>query len=242
VPPLAEPRFEIRTWQEIRHLALMQEFHILSSPMKKLVAVVEDDGQLRDQLVEILGTAPDIECVGAYCSGEEALKKIPPQNLDVVLMDIKLPKMSGIQCVAQLKRLKPSLQIIMVTVYKDNDRIFKALKAGADGYLIKSNPPHQLLDAVRDVNSGGAPISSHIARKVIEHFHLLTPSAGGEESLSQREQQVLSLLASGFIYKEIGDQLGIGVTTVRTYVINICQKMQVRNRLEAIAKCRNDLA
>jgi DNA-binding NarL/FixJ family response regulator len=209
--------------------------------MTKSVAIVEDDSRLRDQLVEILNTAPDIKVVGAYSTGEEALKRIPEQHLDVVLMDIKLPKMSGIQCVAQLKRVSPGLRVIMVTVYKDNERIFKALKAGADGYLIKSNPPHQLLEAVRDVNSGGAPISSHIARKVIEHFHLLTPHNGEEENLTAREQQVLGLLASGFIYKEIGDQLGIGTTTVRTHVKNICQKMQVRNRLEAIAKSRNDL-
>lgn len=207
----------------------------------KLVAVVEDDRQLRDQLVEILSMAPDIRCVGAYQTGEEALKKIPSQALDVVLMDIKLPKMSGIQCVSLLKKLNPALQIIMVTVYKDNDCIFRALKAGADGYLVKSNPPQQLLEAVRDVNSGGAPISSHIARKVIEHFHLMTPSGNTEENLSPREQQVLSLLASGFLYKEIADQLEIGVTTVRTYVNNICQKMQVRNRLEAIAKSRREL-
>jgi DNA-binding NarL/FixJ family response regulator len=209
--------------------------------MTKSVAIVEDDSRLRDQLVEILNTAPDIKVVGAYATGEEALKKIPEQHLDVVLMDIKLPKMSGIQCVAQLKRVNPGLRVIMVTVYKDNERIFKALKAGADGYLIKSNPPNQLLEAVRDVNSGGAPISSHIARKVIEHFHLLTPHNGEEENLTAREQQVLGLLASGFIYKEIGDQLGIGTTTVRTHVKNICQKMQVRNRLEAIAKSRSDL-
>lgn len=207
--------------------------------MTKSVAVVEDDRQLREQLVEILRTAPDIKCVGAYASGEEALKKIPAQNPDVVLMDIKLPRMSGIQCVSQLKKQNPALQIIMVTIYKDNERIFKALKAGADGYLVKSNPPSQLLEAVRDVNRGGAPISSHIARKIIEHFHLITPGDSEEENLSPREQQVLSLLASGLLYKEIADQLEIGVTTVRTYVKNICRKLHVRNRMEAIAKSRS---
>jgi DNA-binding NarL/FixJ family response regulator len=204
--------------------------------MTKSVAVVEDDKPLREQLVEILSAAPDIKCVGAFASGEEAVKKIPIQNPDVVLMDIKLPGMSGIQCVAQLKRLNPALQVIMVTVYKDSERIFKALKAGADGYLVKSSPPGQLLDAVRDVNSGGAPISSHIARKVVEHFRLVSTENREENNLSPRENQVLTLLASGFIYKEIGDQLNIGVTTVRTYVKNICQKMHVRNRLEAVAK------
>jgi DNA-binding NarL/FixJ family response regulator len=209
--------------------------------MRRSVAVVEDDPQLRNQLLEILATAPDIKCVGVYGSGEEAVKKIPAQNPDVVLMDIKLPCMSGIQCVVQLKRLSPALQIIMVTVYKDSDSIFKALKAGADGYLLKSDAPNQLLEAVRDVKSGGAPISSHIARKMVEHYHLLTATRQQTKSLTPREEQVLALLASGFIYKEIGDQLGISVTTVRTYVTNICEKMQVRNRLEAVAKRQTDI-
>jgi DNA-binding NarL/FixJ family response regulator len=192
--------------------------------MRRSVAVVEDDPQLRNQLLEILATAPDIKCVWAYGSGEEAVKKIPAQNPDVVLMDIKLPCMSGIQCVAQLKRLSPALQIIMVTVYKDSDSIFKALKAGADGYLLKSDAPNQLLEAVRDVKTGGAPISSHITRKVVEHFHVLTETRQQTKSLTPREEQVLALLASGFIYKEIADQLRISVTTVRTYVTNISRK------------------
>jgi DNA-binding NarL/FixJ family response regulator len=206
--------------------------------MRKLVAIVEDDQQLRQQLEEILCTAPDIKCVGAFATGEEAVKRIPALNPDVVLMDIMLPGMSGIHCVSHLKRYNPALQIVMVTVYKDSERIFKALKAGADGYLVKSSPPRQILEAVRDVDTGGAPISSHIARRVVEHFHLLTAEQMEDEKLSPREHQVLTLLASGYIYKEIGDQLGIGVTTIRTYVKNICEKMHVRNRLEAVAKHR----
>jgi len=190
--------------------------------------------------VEILRTAPDIKCVAAFASGEEALKKIPLQDPDVVLMDIRLPGMSGIQCVTELKKMDPTLQIIMVTIYEDSERIFKALKAGASGYLVKSSPPSQLLDSVRDVFGGGAPMSSHIARKVVRHFHLLGPAPLEAENLSPREHQVLGLLASGFIYKEIGDQLDIGVETVRTYVKNICQKMHVRNRLEAVAKHRSE--
>jgi DNA-binding NarL/FixJ family response regulator len=204
------------------------------------VAVVEDDQGLRDQIVEILNSAEDINCVGAFSSGEEALKKIPLQYPDVVLMDIRLPGMSGIQCVAELKKRKPSLQIIMVTVYEDSDRIFKALKAGASGYLVKSSPPIQLLDSVRDAFAGGAPMSSHIARKVVQHFHLLGPAPQEAQNLSPREQQVLDLLASGFIYKEIADQLNIGVETVRTYVKNICLKMHVRNRVEAVARHRSE--
>jgi DNA-binding NarL/FixJ family response regulator len=208
--------------------------------MKKSVIVVEDDQGLREQLVEILGTAPDIKCVAAFGSGEEALRKIPALEPDVVLMDIRLPGMSGIQCVTELKKMDATLQIIMVTIYEDSERIFKALKAGASGYLVKSSPPSQLLDAVRDAFAGGAPMSSPIARKVVQHFHLLGPAPEEAENLSPREQQVLGLLASGFIYKEIGDQLDIGVETVRTYVKNICQKMHVRNRLEAVARHRSE--
>jgi DNA-binding NarL/FixJ family response regulator len=204
--------------------------------MNKKVAVVEDNAVLREQLVQILSSGDDIRCVGAYASAEEALKYLPSHSPDVVLMDIGLPGMSGIECVAQLKSLMPGVQIIMVTVYEDSERLFRALKAGASGYLVKSGPPTHLLEAVRDVYGGGSPMSSHIARKVVQHFQLLGPSAAEAENLSPREEQVLELLASGFLYKEIGDKLKIGVETVRTHVKSICQKMHVRNRLEAVAK------
>ena len=206
----------------------------------KTVAIVEDDQQLREQLMQILAKAPDIRCVGAFASGEEAVKKIPSQNPDVILMDIRLPGMSGIHCALQLKKMNPAVQIIMVTVYKDSERIFKALKAGASGYLLKSGPPAQLLEAVHDVANGGAPISSHIARKFLVHFHSLDPPSKETESLSSREREVLDLLAAGFFYKEIAERLNIGVATVRTYVQRICQKMHVRSRLEAVAKSRRD--
>lgn len=204
--------------------------------MNKKVAVVEDNQVLRAQLVQILSGAHDIRCVGAFGSAEEALKQIPLRNPDVVLMDIKLPGMSGIDCVAELKAVMPELQIIMVTIYEDSESLFRALKAGANGYLVKSGPPTQLLEAVRDVYGGGSPMSSHIARKVVQHFQHAGPSDAEAENLSPRERQVLELLASGFLYKEIGDKLQIGVETVRTYVKSICQKMHVRNRVEAVAK------
>ena len=204
--------------------------------MKKTVALVEDDARLRKQLVQILEDIDDIECVIVCASAEEALEKIPSKSPDVVLMDIKLPRMSGIQCVAELKRILPAVQVIMVTVYEDSDRIFKALKAGASGYLVKSGPPEQLIAAIRDVFAGGAPMSGHIARKVVQHFHLMGPAPSEADNLSPREQQVLDLLAMGFIYKEIGGKLDIGTETVRTYVKNICQKMHVRGRVEAVAK------
>jgi DNA-binding NarL/FixJ family response regulator len=208
--------------------------------MKKSVVIVEDNQGLREQLLQILESVPDIKCLGAFVSGEQALPKILEKKPDVVLMDIKLPGMSGIQCVAQIKKAAPDIQIIMVTVYEDSERIFRALKAGASGYLIKSSPPDQLIEAIRDAYKGGAPMSSPIARKVVQHFHLLGPSVREADNLSPREREVLDLLAQGFIYKEIGSKLNIGAETVRTYVKNICQKMHVRSRLEAVAKHRSE--
>lgn len=207
-----------------------------STISKKTVAVVEDDSRLREQLLQILEGVPDIEPIGSCGSAEAALQLVPQKKPDVVLMDIQLPRMSGIQCVAELKRIVPATQFIMVTVYEDSERIFKALKAGASGYLVKSGPPEQLIEAIRDVFAGGSPMSSHIARKVVHHFHLIGPAEEESENLSPREQQVLSLLASGYQYKEIGAQLNIGAETVRTYVKSICQKMHVRSRIEAVAK------
>jgi DNA-binding NarL/FixJ family response regulator len=206
--------------------------------MKKKVIIVEDDRGLRNQLTQIIKLAQDIICLGAYTSAEEALPNILEKVPDVVLMDIKLPGMSGIQCVAEIKRVLPSIQVIMVTVYEESERIFRALKAGANGYIIKSETPDQLPDAIRDVYAGGAPMSSSIARKVTQHFHLIGISPKESENLSPREHEVLELLSEGLIYKEIGNRLNISVTTVRTHVINICHKMHVRSRLEAVAKHR----
>ncbi len=203
---------------------------------KKSVVIVEDDRGLREEIVRILRSAPDIACTGAFASAEEALPRILEKHPDVVLMDIKLPGMSGIQCVTEIKKSAPDLQIIMVTIYEDSERIFRALKAGANGYLVKSSHPDQLLESIRDVYKGGAPMSSHIARKVVQHFHLAGISPEEGENLSPREREVLELLSMGFIYKEIGDKLNIGVETVRTYVKSICYKMHVRSRIEAVAK------
>src|SRR3984885_13958994 len=208
--------------------------------MKKTVVIVEDDRGLREQLAQILESAADLKGLGVFVSGEEAVPKILEKKPDVVLMDIKLPGMSGIQCVAEIKKTAPAMQIIMVTIYEDSERIFRALKAGANGYLVKSSPPEQLLGSIRDVYSGGAPMSSHIASKVVKHFHLIGSSPREAENLSPREQEVLELLALGFIYKEIGDKLNIGTETVRTYVKNICQKMHVRSRLEAVARHKSE--
>src|ERR1700744_101401 len=152
--------------------------------MKKSVVIVKDDNGLREQLIQILESAPDIKCLGAYTSAEQALPQILEKNPDVVLMDIKLPHMSGIQCVSEIKKVAPAMQIIMVTIYEDSERIFRALKAGANGYLVKSSPPDQLLAAIRDVSQGGAPMSSHIASKGVRHFHLIGVSPRESENLS----------------------------------------------------------
>jgi len=205
-------------------------------PRAKRVAIVEDDKGLREQLQRILDRASEVECVGAYASAEKALEEIPKLQPDVVLMDIRLPGMSGIECVGKLKEILPDLQILIVTVYEDNERIFKALRSGASGYIVKSGPPEALLEAIADVSQGGSPMSTHIARKVVQHFHMTGPAAEPEEKLSPREQEVLDLLAAGYIYKEIGDKLECATETVRTHVKHVCQKLHVKNRVEAVAK------
>jgi DNA-binding NarL/FixJ family response regulator len=207
--------------------------------MQKTVVIVEDDRPLREELVRILNTAPDIVCLGAVGSAEDALQVIPRRPPDVVLMDIKLPKMSGIDCAAELKKALPHVAIIMLTVYEESTQIFRALRAGASGYLVKSSPPQRLFAAIRDVQEGGAPLSSHIARQVVQHFHEEGRLAREAHGLSPRETEVLDLLASGYIYKEIADRLQIGLETVRTYVKNICTKMHVRSRVEAVARHRS---
>jgi len=207
--------------------------------MAKSVIVVEDDRGLREQLVKIMNSGSGIHCLGACASAEEALRLIPAKKPEVLVMDIRLLGMSGIECVVELRHVLPQLQIIMLTVYEDSESIFRALKAGAAGYLVKSSPPAKLLEAIVDVSKGGSPMSSHIARKVVQHFHLAGPTPDRAEDLSPREREVLDLLAEGYIYKEIGDKLGISPETVRTYVKNICEKMHVRSRLEAVGKHRS---
>jgi len=207
-----------------------------NNPKLRRVAIVEDDTGLREQLERILKSAPGVCCAGTFGSGEKALAGMVAVEPDVILMDINLPGMSGIECVARLRKDLPSAHVIMLTVYEDSDRIFQALQAGADGYLVKSSPTEVLLRAIEDVYQGGSPMSSHIARKVVRQFREVAPSQDEASNLSPREREVLNLLARGFVYKEIGDQLGIGTETVKTYVKNTCKKLHVRNRLEAVAR------
>jgi DNA-binding NarL/FixJ family response regulator len=200
------------------------------------VAVVEDDAGLRQQLEQILKSAEQATCVGSYSSAEEALEGIPVAQPDVILMDIRLPGISGIECVARLRKDLPGAHVIMLTIYEDSDQIFRALQAGADGYLVKSSPTKTLLEAIDDVYEGGSPMSSHIARKVVRQFRQEGPGKSETENLAPREREVLDLLASGYVYKEIADQMGIGTETVKTYVKGICKKLHVRNRIEAVAR------
>jgi DNA-binding NarL/FixJ family response regulator len=202
------------------------------------VSLVEDDAGVRGGLERLFNGTHDFKCVSSYATGESALAKLPADKPDVILMDINLPGLNGIECVRQLKEKDPALLVVMLTVYEESEQVFQALQAGATGYLLKRTPPKQLLDAVKEVLEGGAPITSQIARKVVEafHSHRSAKPAGEVVELSQREQEVLDLLAKGFLIKEIGDKLGIGFGTVRTYVRRIYEKLHVQSRSQAIAK------
>jgi len=206
---------------------------------KKTVVVVEDDIRLQEHLIKMLDMPEDITCLCAVSSAEEALEKIPAYHPDVVLMDINLPGISGIDCIRDLKKKLPRLEVVMLTAYDVDDNIFRALKEGASGYLLKSSTPDDIYNAIRDVYSGGAPFSSHIARKVAHYFRAEKDIQDENEKLTPREKDVLRLLASGYIYKEVADQLDISMETVRTYVKRICIKLHVRSKVEAIIKYRS---
>ena len=200
------------------------------------VAIVEDDPRVREELGKLIDRSPGFQCLGLHSDGETALAEIPRQRPDVVLMDINLPGMTGIECVRRLKAALPSVQIVMLTVYDEVGQLFSSLQAGACGYLLKRTPSNKLLEAITEARLGGAPMTRKIARKVVQYFHqlgVISPEVG---SLSKREQETLGLLAEGFRYKEIADQLGISFNTVREYVHSIYQKLHVTSRTEAVLK------
>lgn len=200
------------------------------------IAIVEDNRVIRESLIDFIHTDAECTCVCACATAEEALKLIPKHQPEIVLMDVQLPNMSGIECTAQLKQLLPGLHIIMVTVYEDTERIFKALRAGACGYLLKRCTPEELLAAVREVRQGGAPMSREIARKVIFSFQEPLAVAAEMEDLSPREREILELLASGFPNKQIADRLGLTDGTVRWHLRHVYNKLHVRSRTEAALK------
>jgi DNA-binding NarL/FixJ family response regulator len=200
------------------------------------VSIVEDNDQLRGTLARVISRAEGFKCVSQYGNAEAALVGLPKDKPEVVLMDINLPGMNGVECVRQLKQVAPQIQVVMLTVYEDTDNIFNALTAGASGYLLKRTKSAELLEAIREVNRGGSPMTTHIARKVTQSFQRAGPSSQPTENLSQREQEVLDCLSKGFLYKEIADKLGISYETVHTYIRRIYEKLQVRTRTEAVAR------
>ena len=206
------------------------------------VALVEDDPGVRANLAAMLDGSPGFQCQAAYADGAAALKGIPAKRPDVVLMDINLPGMLGTECVNRLRSVAPNLPVLMLTVYDDSEQIFKSLMAGASGYLLKRTPKDKLLEAIREITLGGAPMSRQIARRVVRYFQELKREpeavrrAPEVETLTEREEQVLAHLAKGHAYKEIADLMGISFETVRTHVRTIYEKLHVHSRTEATLK------
>jgi len=201
------------------------------------VALVEDDVPAREIIAGWIRSADGFRLAGEYDDAESAIARLPQEKPSVVLFDINLPGMSGIECVRRLKPNLPETQFVMVTVYEDANHIFNALSAGASGYLLKQMRRNELLDALKDVHAGGSPMSSQIARKVVQNFYRSDTQAGGESvELSGREREVLELLARGFLYKEIAELLKISGPTVNTYIRRIYEKLHVRSRAQAVAK------
>jgi DNA-binding NarL/FixJ family response regulator len=206
----------------------------LPSPIR--VAIVEDDKTVREGLQILLNGSPGFSCIATYGNSEDAVAGLPEVKPDVVLMDINLPGISGIECIIRLKELDFPMLFIMLTVFENTDAIFQSLSAGASGYLLKQTPPAKLLEAIQDVYRGGSPMSGEIARKVVESFQHPVPSSGTAIGLTKREEEILSYLIKGYFYKEIAAELFIGVETVRTHIRHIYEKLQVRTRSEAIFK------
>lgn len=200
------------------------------------VAIVEDNADLRGTLARVINRADGFKCVGQYGDAESALVGLPNDKPRVVLMDINLPGMNGVECVRKLKHVLPETQVVMLTAYEDTENIFGSLEAGAAGYLLKRSKSAEILDAIKEVIGGGSPMTAHIARKVVHSFQARGASPDPTANLAEREREVLDLLAQGLMYKEIADKLGIGFETVRTYVRRIYEKLQVRSRTEAVAK------
>jgi DNA-binding NarL/FixJ family response regulator len=200
------------------------------------IAIVEDDVVIRRSLTRIVDEERGLHCLAACASAEEALKRLPELQPDVVLMDINLPQMSGIECVRRLRDLLPKTQVLMLTVYEDSDSIYRALRAGASGYLLKRSEPEQLIEAIRDVLHGGSPMTSQIARKVVQTFRASAESENLTMKLTEREAEILDHLAKGYANKEIADKLNVMLPTVRTHLRSIYEKLHVHSRTEAVAK------
>ena len=203
-------------------------------PLK--VAIVEDDPRWRASLESLLRETPGMECAGSYGTGENAVKELSRRNPQVVLMDINLPGMSGVECLRQVRGQLPAILVVMLTVYDDSDRIFHALQMGANGYLLKRASADEILQAIRDVHGGGAPMSAYIARKVVQSFQHQSPTAKPDEVLSKRESEVLGYVSRGYSDKEVAEALGLTSATVRSYLKTVYSKLHVHSRTQAILK------
>jgi len=200
------------------------------------VSIIEDDRRVRESLAVLINGADNLRCLSTHATGEEALQEIGHKQPDVVLMDINLPGISGIECVRKLKAQAPKLQILMLTMYEDDEKVFQSLVAGASGYLVKRTSPAELLRAIGEVYTGASPMSGKIARTVVEYFQKLKTDSPRQQYLSKREEEILNLLAKGYRYKEIADTLSISFETVRSHLKNIYDKLHVHSRTEAVVK------
>lgn len=200
------------------------------------VSIVEDNPGIRKTFATLLNETPGLCCVSAYGSAEEAVLRLPGDKPDVALIDIHLPGMDGIECVSRLKTVAPNIQVLMLTRYEQSDLIFNSIRAGASGYLLKNTPPKDLAQAIEQVHAGGAPMTMQVARKVIDHFRQIQKPASDVEKLTPRELEVLALLAKGYLYKEISDNLGVSINTLRNHLRAIYEKLHVHSRTEATVK------
>jgi DNA-binding NarL/FixJ family response regulator len=203
---------------------------------KITVSIVEDIDEIRNALRVLINGSPGFECVHVYANAEEALQQLSSKNIDVVLMDIGLPGMDGIECMKILKPGMPMAQFMMCTVYDDDDHIFNALKSGASGYILKRTSPAQILESISDLYEGGSPMSSEIARRVVQSMHASKKPSKAVELLTNRENEILDYLAKGYLYKEIATELFISKETVKKHIHNIYDKLHVQNRTEALNK------
>ena len=200
------------------------------------LAIVEDLAEVREGLKQFISLNPEFTILGTFQTAEEAMHKLPQLNPDIVIMDINLPGMSGIECIRQVKKKIPRTQFMMFTVYENDEKVFEALKAGASGYLLKNTGLLQLIEALKELHNGGSPMSANIARKLVNLFQDEHVDAEPASGLSKRENEILQLLSKGLLYKEIADQLGISVGTVRQHIHKIYEKLHVQNRTEALNK------
>jgi len=200
------------------------------------VSVVEDIQDIRESLQQLIEASDNFLCLSAYSNAEDALKDLPAVKPDIVLMDINLPGMNGIECIRRVKTLCPQLQFMMFTIYEDSEQVFDALAAGASGYLLKKTPRDKILPSIQELYEGGSPMSTQIARKVVAYFQKEKEASNNQAQLSAREREVLELLSKGFVYKEIAARLNIATGTVRQHIHKIYEKLHVQNRTEALNK------